>query len=347
MPDAPFTFHITLSDLSGRDAWLDKVSEIASEDGYVERLGARHAAIFIEDNKTLLVTFETHQGINDLSRDAQPLGWDMVKALGWSHLCLVSDGDTWFRDKAVYGYFDRLIDDGFFEDFDQVIFYGAGPCGYAAATFSVAAPGARVVVLSPQATLDPTLTEWDERYRHMRRTAFDDRYGYAPDMLDAASEAFVIYDPEDDRDAMHAALFARQNVTLFRMRFMGPELEKGLMRLSILFRILAQLSAGKLDRTALAKLFRARRRDGGYQFSLLERLKTGARHYLIVLLARKVLEQRNARPFRKAMDAAIKSAEDEGSRLPPPAHAAGEAAEGAAETHSTPPSTPVSETDNA
>ncbi|MFX0544535.1 phosphoadenosine phosphosulfate reductase [Roseovarius sp. S1116L3] len=318
MQDAPDSLDTPLADLGGREAWLEKVADIASEDGYVERLGERHSAIFIEDKPTLLVTFETHQGIEALSRDAQPLGWDMVKALGWSHLCLVSEGDTWFRDKAVYGYFDRLIDDGFFEDFDQVIFYGAGPCGYAAAAFSVAAPGAKVVVLAPQATLDPRVAEWDDRYRHMRRTSFTDRYGYAPDMLDAAAQAFVLYDPEDDLDAMHASLFTRKNVTLFRMRFMGPELEAGLMRLQILFRILAQVSADKLDPAALAHMFRARRRDGGYQFNLLQRLKRDARHYLIVLLARKVLAQRNARPFRRALEAATKTAEEDGIRLPPP-----------------------------
>jgi len=318
MQEAPNTFDMPLSGLKDRDAWLDKVTEIADEDGYVERLGARHAAIFIEDKTTLLVTFETHEGITALSRDAQPLGWEMAKALGWSHLCLVSDGDTWFRDKAVYGYFDRLVDDGFFEDFDQVVFYGAGSCGYAAAAFSVAAPGAKVVVLAPQATLDPRMAEWDDRYKHMRRTDFNDRYGYAPDMLDAADEVFVIYDPENKLDAMHAALFARSNVTLFRMRFLGPELEAGLMRLRILFRILAQVSASKLSRVALARLFRTRRADGGYQFTLLQRLKADARPYLVILLARKVLEQRNARPFRKALEAAIATAEEEGTRLPPP-----------------------------
>ncbi|SEK28079.1 hypothetical protein SAMN05421666_2001 [Roseovarius nanhaiticus] len=317
MQDTPNTFNTPLSGLADRDAWLTRAAEVAADDGYVERLGDRHAALFIEDKPILLVTFETHQGIAALSRDAQPLGWDMARALGWSHLCLVSDGDTWFRDRAVYGYFDRLIDDGFFEDFDQVIFYGAGSCGYAAAAFSVAAPGAKVVALAPQATLDPRMAEWDDRFRDMRRTSFTDRYGYAPDMLDAASEAFVIYDPEDDLDAMHAALFARKNVTLFRMRYMGPELEQGLMRLQILFRILAQVSAGKLDRAALAKLFRARRRDGGYQFSLLERLKAAGRPYLVILLARKVLEQRSARPFKKALDAALRTARENGSRLPP------------------------------
>lgn len=318
MQDANNTFDMPLNGLKDRDAWLDKVAELTDEDGYTERLGAHHAAIFVEDKPTLLVTFETHNGIAALSRDAQPLGWDMVKALGWSHLCLVSDGDTWFRDRAVYGYFDRLVDDGFFEEFDQVIFYGAGPCGYAAAAFSVAAPGAKVVVLQPQATLDPRVTEWDERFRGMRRTSFSDRYGYAPDMLDAAAEAFVIYDPEIEMDAMHAALFTRPNVTKFRMRFMGAELEKGLMRMQILFRILAQASAGKLNRLALARLFRARRRDGAYQFNLLTRVKASGRHYLTVLLARKVLEQRNARPFRKAMDAAMKKAAAEGKPLPAP-----------------------------
>ncbi|WP_138934149.1 phosphoadenosine phosphosulfate reductase [Roseovarius arcticus] len=325
MQEAPNTFDMPLSGLKDRDAWLDKVAELADEDGYVQRLGARHAAIFIEDKKTLLVTFETHQSIMVSSRDAQPLGWEMAKALGWSHLCLVSDGDTWFRDKAVYGYFDRLVDDGFFEDFDQVIFYGAGSCGYAAAAFSVAAPGAKVIALSPQATLDPRMAGWDDRYRHMRRTDFNDRYGYAPDMLDAADEAFVIYDPENDLDAMHAALFARSNVTLFRMRFLGPDLETALMRLRILFRILAQVSADKLNRAALARLFRARRADGGYQFTLLQRLKADARPYLVVLLARKVLEQRNARPFRRALDAAVAAAQENGTRLPPPVPGAGQA----------------------
>ena len=317
MLDARTPFDIPLSNLSGREAWLDKVEEIAGDDGYVQRLGARHAALFIENKPTLLVTFETHEGISASSAKAQPLGWGIAGALGWSHLCLVSDGDTWFRDPAVYGYFDRLVDDGFFEDFEQVIFYGAGPCGYAAAAFSVAAPGARVVALSPQATLDPRVTEWDDRYRHMRRTSFSDRYGYAPEMLDAAAEAFILYDPEISLDAMHAALFTRPNVTLFRMRFMGPQLEAGLMRLSILYRILAQVSAGKLDRVALAKLFRARRDDGGYQFNLLQKLKANARHYLTVLLARHVLEQRNARPFRKAMKGACRAADEDGTHLPP------------------------------
>jgi len=241
----------------------------------------------------------------------------MTKALGWSSLCIVADGDTWFRDRAVYAYFDRLVDDGFFEEFDQVIFYGAGPCGYAAAAFSVASPGARVVALAPQASLDPRVAEWDTRFTKMRRTAFDDRYGYAPDMLDAAEQAFVLYDPEIAMDAMHAALFTRPNVTKFRMRFIGERMDESLMRMQILLRILAQVSAGKLSLHALAKLARARRTDPGYQFNLLRKTTADGRHYLTILLARKVLEQRRGPRFKRAMAAAGKALADEGKALPP------------------------------
>jgi len=304
MQDAANTFDMPLSGLASRDEWLDKVSEVVDDDGYAERLGDHHSAVFVEDGKTLLVTFETHSSIARLSEDAQPMGWDMVKALGWSSLCLISDGDTWFRSPRVFGYFDRLVDDGFFEDFDQVIFYGAGPCGYAAAAFSVAAPGAKVVLVQPQATLDPRIAEWDDRYRHMRRVSFDDRYGYAPDMIDAAAQAFVLYDPEIELGAMHAALFTRPNVTRFRMRYMGTDLETGLMRMQVLYRIFAQLSADKLDVLSLAQLFRNRRTDAGYQFGLLRRLTGAQRDALTLRLARFVLARRNAPPFRKALSAA-------------------------------------------
>ena len=105
-----------------------------------------------------------------------------------------------------------LVYDEFFDDFNQVVFYGAGPRGYAAAAFSVAAPGATIAAPQPQATLDPRVTEWDDRHLKIRRTHFTSLYGYAPDMLDAAKQAYVIYDPYERLDAAHAAMFTRSNV---------------------------------------------------------------------------------------------------------------------------------------
>jgi len=136
------TSDIFETDLTGLDwdAWCARTDDLVGDAGYTQPLGPRHAALLLERKPpTLLVSFEAHHRLHEVSATAQPLGWVMAKALGWSHLCLLSNGDTWFRDARVYGYFDQLIDDGFFDAFDQVIFYGAGPCGYAAAAFSVAA----------------------------------------------------------------------------------------------------------------------------------------------------------------------------------------------------------------
>lgn len=313
--DYPKALETSLAGLDWPD-WLDRLEDVADADGYVERLGDAHAAVFIEHKPTLLVSFEPFPSLRVTSSDAQPMGWQLARALGWSHLCLTSKNESWFREGRVYGYFDRLVDDGFFEEFDQVIFYGAGAAGYAAAAFSVAAPGARVLAIQPQATLDPRLTEWDPRFRRQRRLNFTTRYGYAPDMLDAADRAVVLYDPELREDAMHAALFARQNVMTFRMRFMGARLDRGLLRTKILLRIIAQLSAGKLDRLSLAKLYRTRREDVPYLKSLLGRLEQDERVYLNVQLANHVLRTTPGPRFRRSLRAAQDKAAERGIELP-------------------------------
>lgn len=299
------------------DDWLDRLDDAADADGYVERLGDSHAAIFIEHKPILLVTFETFPSLRVISPDAQPMGWQLGRALGWSHLCLASKSDSWFRVGRVYGYFDRLVDDGFFEEFDQVIFYGAGPAGYAAAAFSVAAPGAKVLAIQPQATLDPRMAEWDERFRRRRRLDFVTRYGYAPDMLDAASRAVILYDPDIEEDAMHAALFARGNVTRFRMRYMGHRLDRGLMRMNVLLRLIAQLSADKLDTANLARLYRARRTDVPYLKAVLARLEDDGRLYLTARLAQYVMRNTPGPRFRRAARAAYDRAEEMGIPMPP------------------------------
>ncbi len=303
MKDQTHMFDTPLDGQSWPD-WVQSAGAVIGANGSVKQLGPRHAALFLKKNtQTLLVSFEAHHRIEDVSDKAHPLGWQMVQALGWSHLCLASEMDTWFRDTRVYAYFDRLIDEGFFEGYDQVVFYGAGACGYAACAFSVASPGARVLAIHPQATLDPRVTEWDDRFLAMRRVAFDDRYGYAPDMLDGTDQAFVLYDPDNELDAMHAALFTRPNVTKYRMRHQGPPIDSALVRMNILLRMLAQLSAGKLDRLSLSKLYRARRDDAAYQFNLLKRTTRDDRHQLTQWLAEAVLRKRNSPPFQKALRA--------------------------------------------
>jgi len=300
MQKSGLDFDPDLADLP-KAGWLGKLAEIGEAEGFFRPLGRRHFACHIERGDTLIVTFETQQGIRGLSERAEPLGWSLVRARGWSHLCVASDGETWFRDRAVFGLFDQLIDDGFFDIYETVLFYGAGPCGYAAAAFSVAAPGARVVTIQPQATLDPRVTEWDDRFTDMRRTDFTTRYGYAPDMLDAAAEAFVLYDPAETLDAMHAALFTRAGVTKLRMRHMGDAIQSEMMDMGMLVPLLDAVATGTLDLQRFARLYRARRENPAYLRRLLSAADQRDSDVLAFMLTTNVTSRMKAPRFQRRL----------------------------------------------
>jgi hypothetical protein len=166
------------------------------------------------------------------------------------------------------------VDDAFLEDFDAVVFYGAGGmAGYAAAAFCVTAPGANVVVIAPRATMDPDLASWDARDPGARRPNFTDRYGYAPDTTEGAARVFVLADPHFAPDAMHAALFARRDyVTRLAMRHTGPQSAEMAQSTALVEPVLEAAMAGALSPARFAMLWRsARRGHGSYIQSLRDR----------------------------------------------------------------------------
>lgn len=291
----------SLAELSADD-WRDRVETIAETHGHFQPLGKRHFAALIEEGSTLLVTFETEQAIRGVSEEARPLGWQFVAKDGWSHLLIAADGETWFRDPAVWAYFDRHIDDGFFDEFENVIFYGAGPCGYAAAAYSVASPGSTVVAIQPQATLDPRVAEWDDRFLDMRKSDFTSRFGFAPDMIDAAARAFILYDPDQTLDAMHAALFTRPMVQKLRMRFMGDAIQGDLIAMNELGQLLRLAAAGELDTLSFARLFRARRGYPPYLRRLMAALDGDGRDRLTRMLAHNVVNRMHAPRFQRRLN---------------------------------------------
>ncbi|MHC0053979.1 phosphoadenosine phosphosulfate reductase [Actibacterium sp. D379-3] len=302
-------------DMSER-AWFPHLSTVGNDRGEFERLGRSHAALFVNETPTLLVSFETADSLGD-APDSMPKAFDLAEDAGWSMLTLLTDSENWFRDPAVYGYFDQLVDNGFFEEFDRVVFYGAGMCGYAAAAFSVAAPGATVIALCPQATLDPRVTEWDPRFRAHRRLSFTDRYGYAPDMLEAANHAFILYDPDVSLDSIHAALFTRPNVSKLRCRWLNGTVEADLMNMGVLPEMIDAACEGKLTESVFHRLFRARRAHKPYLRRLLETLDSEQRPYLTALLCHSVSSRMRAPLFRKRLKQAAETLAATDATAPP------------------------------
>ncbi len=284
-----------------RDAWFARIEEIGEELGYYQPLGSQHAAFFVDDGPILLVTFDSVDTIRTAGGGQMPPGFALARSEGWSYLALIADGETWYRDPAVWAWFDRQLDDSFFEDFDRVVFYGADMGGYAAAAFSVAAPGATVIAVRPQATLDPDRAEWDGRFPRARRLDFTSRYGYGPDMTDGAAAVFLLYDPDRTQDAMHAALFARPHVSRLRCRHMGGRLETALARTGLLDTLLRHAADGKLDAAGFHRLYRAGRREHlPYVLRLLSRLATRQRHGLAARLAGWALDRQDHPRLREA-----------------------------------------------
>ena len=297
-------------------SWRAQMLQEGEEAGFGEPLGALHHAVFREEGDTLLVSFESFPGIQATSETGYPLGEAVAEGQGWSHLSLISRGDTWFRDGEVFTFIDQLNDDGFFDDFDRVIFYGAGPCGYAAAAFSVASPGAIVVLLQPQATLGPRVTEWDDRFTEMRRVSFTDRYGFAPRLTDGAQAVHLFYDPREPLDAMHSALFERPNVTRYRMPSMGSALQADFCTLDLLEPVLTGAAEGRLDRLTFARLYRRRRDHIPYLRRLLAQLERVERTYLLKLLCLNVTERLPGPRFRRVLRTILAQEATESGRRP-------------------------------
>ncbi len=281
--------------------WLAAMETATEEDGYVQALGGRHWAFFHDDGPVLLVTFERAGAIRNYSPDHMPDGYRLARTKGWSHLCLIAEGDTRYRDPAVYRYFDRLIDDAFFEDFQNVLFYGTQMGAYAAAAYSVAAPGATVLAVQPVATLDPAVAGWDDRYRRARRLNFTDRFGFAPEMTEGAGQVFVIHDPTEREDAMHAALFHRAWVTHLRARRLGSSIEAALRKMNLFDRLLTEAAEGSLSPLSFARAFRERRTYGPYLRRLLALQTDAGRPAREMMICRSVVGRVKAPTFRKRL----------------------------------------------
>ena len=249
-----------------------------------------------------MVTFENAERVRAHNVDAEPRGFAFARNDGWSHLALISFGESWFRDDAIYAFFDRMVDDGFFEDFQHIVFHGAdGGASYAAAAFSVAAPGATVIALRPQATLGASVAGWDPRYKTARKSDFSGRYGYAPEMIDGASNVFIAFDPYQRMDACHAALFHKPHVTPLPCPLLGDALDRAFDRMGIHDVMIKLAMDGALDAKRFAQLLRARRYDETYARSLVRRLIMTGHNRLAQIMCTYVLQRGENAYFDKIL----------------------------------------------
>lgn len=316
-------------DLTDRE-WLSAVQDIGKSSGFAESLDDNHHVVFgMAETDSLFVGFETVAGARSLGADGLPLAMSLGQRCGWSHLSLLARRDSWWRKETVWRFFDERIDNGFFENFDRIVFYGAGPAGYAAAAYSVAAPGSTVIAIAPQATLNPDRAGWDERFAEHRALDFTSRYGFAPEMTEAANCVFVVYDPAERLDAMHASLFHGRHVHRIRHRRGGPgAIDADLRTLGVFERLLKDAAKDTLSAQSLYQGLRARHRHTPWLRAALARVMAENRPFLTGLFCRAALRQQNVPRFSTLLDEAERELARAGRRLPPEAGNAPQEASG-------------------
>jgi hypothetical protein len=282
------------------EPWPVLAARLAGPQGFVRDDG-KHSFLYVPRGDTLVVTFDNLDIAMTKRSDRRPWGYSFIEKQGWSMLGVMANGWTWYRDKWVWDQFDDLAKSGFFKSFRRVVFYGASMGGYAACAFVSACPGADVLAISPQSTLDKTVVPWETRYKTAWNRDFSGPYGDAADVSQAARKVTILYDPFEPLDAGHADRFGGANVTKLRASLMGHRLGSSLQQMGILSQITLSALNGTLTEPEFYRALRARKTFGRYQKELFDRAVARGRPDLARRLGRWVLTRGDNRAIRKGL----------------------------------------------
>lgn len=290
--------HVTKHGNEG--SWSAIAATLVGTDGFF-RESRDHSFLFTARSDTLVVTFDNVELAMEKREDRRPWGYSFIEKQGWSMLGVMANGWTWYRDPWVTDQFDDLRDSGFFARFRRVVFYGASMGGYAAAAFVAACPGADVVIISPQSTLDKSIVPWETRYKTAWDRDFGGPYGDAASASAAAGKITLLYDPYEALDAAHAARFTGANVLKLRAPLMGHRLGSSLQQMGILAPVTLGALNGTLTEAEFYRLLRQRKTFTRYQKELFDRALTMGRPALARKVGRWVLTRGDNRHIRQEM----------------------------------------------
>lgn len=282
--------------------WPDLARHLAGPGGFFRAEG-QHSFLYVPRGDTLVVTFDNLDIALTKRADRRPWGYAFIEKQGWSMLGAMAEGWTWYRDPWVPDQFAALAAEGFFARFSRVVFYGASMGGYAACAFVGACPGADVVAISPQSTLERALVPWETRYRTAWGRDFSGPTGDAAVASAAARRVTLLYDPYEPLDAAHANRFAGANVMKLRAPLMGHRLGSSLQQMGILSAVTLGALGGTLTEAEFYRLIRARRGFARYQRELFRRAVERGHLELARRLGRWVLTRGDNRAIRKALAA--------------------------------------------
>lgn len=248
--------------------WLDELRPGGEGEGFLEK-HLRHSLMFVRRPvKRLLVTFDNLANVGDTSLEREPWAFKFARDANIAHLGIMAHVSDWYRDPALIDRMKKLKKDGFFDGYDRVIFAGVSMGGYAAIAFGSLVPGAHVISINPQSTLDPELVPWETRYENGRRQDWTLPLSDAAALTKKLGRVSIFYDPYHEPDQQHVDRFSGENIRIFKCWFSNHKSAVFLRKIDALKPVMSHCIFDELTELDFYRLYRARRYLPWYRGSL-------------------------------------------------------------------------------
>ncbi|WP_380054348.1 glycosyltransferase family 2 protein [Falsihalocynthiibacter sp. SS001] len=264
--------------------------------------GPDNALFFEPRGKRLVIVFDN---LSVVKTDQQRWPWGykvLSEELDCSILGVMASQRNWFRHDFVHDCFDLLSSSQFFDQFDDVLFYGTSMGGFAALSYSRCVPNARVLAVAPQTTLDPRIMPDDNRWGWRKKLDWDGRYCDARGATDAAKDVVVISDPYFELDRVQVDRLEGPNIRKLRMPFFGHQLPNAFVKMGIIKPLLLDMFDDNLTNERFYKRLRARRDLPRYQHDLLMEAEKRGHVKLAIQVCEYTLRKREAGNIRRSLE---------------------------------------------
>ncbi len=239
--------------------WLEEIRPGGEGLGFVEK-NLRHSLMFVKRPSTrLLVTFDNLSNVGDDSVEREPWAFKFAQDNALSHLGIMAHVSDWYRDADLIKRFERLVEDGFFDNYERVVFAGVSMGGYAAIAYGSLVPGAHVISINPQSTLNPELVPWETRYEKGQRQDWTLPLADASELTSKLERVNIFYDPYHELDQQHLDRFSGDNIRIFKCWFSAHKTAVFLRKIDALKPVMQHCIFDELTDPIFYKLYRERR----------------------------------------------------------------------------------------
>ncbi len=293
--------------------WLEDLRPGGMGHGFLEKR-LRHSLMFVRRPvDRLLVTFDNLSNVNDTSIGREPWAFKFARDANISHLGIMAHASDWYRDPELIERLQKLADEGFFDGYARVVFAGVSMGGFAAIAFGSLVPGAHVVSVNPQSTLNPDLVPWETRYESGRRQDWTLPLSDAAALTRGLGRVNIFYDPYHELDQQHIDRFSGDNIRIFNCRYSNHKTAVFLRKIDALKPVMHHAIFDELTEPEFYRLYRGRRNLPWFRGSLAGYFNELGR-YEMAEWATKAFRNRLQRIKREALvaDETEESEDDDG-----------------------------------